>query len=84
MNIDTSIGMNINDNVNTMILLNIINNMNIDTSKKRDKLSNNIKWRWNKKNKTTSQGINQKGPKTQNNPKWVTRPTPLSMARPRL
>ena len=43
MNIDTSIGMNINDNVNTMILLNIINNMNIDTSKKRDKLSNNIK-----------------------------------------
>ena len=36
MNIDTSIGMNIGDKVNTMILLNIINNMNIDTSKKKE------------------------------------------------
>ena len=35
INIDTSDDMNISDNVNRMILINIINNKNIDTSKIR-------------------------------------------------
>ena len=36
MSTDTNIGMNIGDKVNTMILPSIINNMNIDTSQKKE------------------------------------------------
>ena len=63
MNIDTSIGMNISDDVNRVVLLNIINEHWL-TQKKGTNLSNNIKCRWNKENETISWSVNQKGLKS--------------------